>query len=173
LSANRDAIIEYIQDTEDELNSKSYMSSTGFTPSTPPYDRYAKEMELRALAVETDPKGVDYESVRPLIAIRDEMKKNDRSFTTKANGINNLIKAILNYEEAKTNEAIQAEEAAYVGKNSVAIEANLQKDLVMYKNALKTNELQIKEDKKKSYTDKKLSELFNLPENSVIEFSTF
>lgn len=38
---------------------------------------------------------------------------------------------------------------------------------------IKTNELQIKEDKKKSYTDKKLSELFNLPENSVIEFSTF
>ena len=143
LTANREAIIEYIQDTEDELNSKSYMSSTGFTPSTPPYDRYAKEMELRALAVETDPKGVDYESVRPLIAIRDEMKKNDRSFTTKANGINNLIKAILNYEEAKTNEAIQAEEAVYVGKNSVAIEANLQNDLAMYKNALKTTQLQI------------------------------
>ena len=143
LTANREAIIEYIQDTEDELNSKSYMSSTGFTPSTPPYDRYAKEMELRALAIETDSEGVDYVSVRPLIALRDEMKIKDRSFTTRANGINNLIKAILNYEEAKTNEAIQAEEAVYVGKNSVAIEANLQNDLAMYKNALKTTQLQI------------------------------
>ena len=38
---------------------------------------------------------------------------------------------------------------------------------------IKSNELQIKEDKKKSYTDAKLSELFNLPEKSVIEFSTF
>ena len=32
---------------------------------------------------------------------------------------------------------------------------------------------QIKEDKKKSYTDEKLSDLFELPLNSVIEFSTF
>ena len=38
---------------------------------------------------------------------------------------------------------------------------------------IKSNELQIKEDKKKSCTDKKLSELFNLPEKSIIEFSTF
>ncbi len=38
---------------------------------------------------------------------------------------------------------------------------------------IKSNELQIKEDKKKSCTDAKLSELFNLPEKSIIEFSTF
>jgi chromatin remodeling complex protein RSC6 len=38
---------------------------------------------------------------------------------------------------------------------------------------IKTNKLQMEEDKKKSYTDKKLSELFDLPEKSVIEFSTF
>lgn len=38
---------------------------------------------------------------------------------------------------------------------------------------IKSNELQIKEDKKKSYTDAKLSDLFNLPLNSIIEFSTF
>lgn len=38
---------------------------------------------------------------------------------------------------------------------------------------IKSNDLQVKEDKKKSCTDKKLSELFNLPEKSIIEFSTF
>lgn len=38
---------------------------------------------------------------------------------------------------------------------------------------IKSHELQIKEDKKKSYTDEKLSDLFELPLNSVIEFSTF
>ena len=115
-TANRDAITEFIQNTEDEINAKAYMLPTGFTPSIPEFDPIGKKLELEALAVETDSKGVVFQSSKPLIALRDDMKKKDPSFKTRATGINTLIKAIVDYEERINNEQIQAEQTAYIGK---------------------------------------------------------
>jgi hypothetical protein len=51
------------------------MLPTGFTPSVSTYDPIGKRIELEALAAETDSKGLDYESNKPLLAIRDEIRK--------------------------------------------------------------------------------------------------
>lgn len=57
-----------------------------------------------------------------------------------------------------------------IDQNTIMPRTDVTKKIYEY---IKTNNLQDVNDKKKSNTDEKLSKLFDLPLNSVIEFSTF
>ena len=138
----REVIQEEIQLVEDQLNSRSYATPIGFKTSIPPYDPNARELDLRStITTYTDSRGLDVDDPKPFRDLRDRMKKSDPAgFTTRAVGIDGIIKAIINYEMENYKEAVKAEEGVFVGKKVVATEASLQSDLLRLKLELRNVE---------------------------------
>jgi hypothetical protein len=102
------------------------------------------QLGLVPIFVDIDPKtGLEVESNKQLVDIRDAIRKKDPSFKTKALGIKFLINAIINYEEAKYNEQVKAEESAFVGTKVARTEASLQSGLVRLKLDLRNIEARI------------------------------
>jgi hypothetical protein len=79
----RDLIMNDIKIVEDLLNDKAYASPIGFKPSIPTYDPIGRKLELEELAVETNSEGLDFESVKPLLSLRDAMNARDQTFKTR------------------------------------------------------------------------------------------
>ena len=130
--AERDAKQEEIQATEDGINNNAYDDPTvAFTSAIPVYDPRARASELKAKTIFTNAKtGVEYDSNGPLIRIRDEINARDKSFKTRATGINFLINAIVKYEEDNYRKRVLEEEALFRGKPAYGkTEAELQAEL--------------------------------------------
>ena len=117
-STERRAVIqEEIQIVEDQLNTRAYATPIGFTPSIPPYDPNARDLELRSLITTyQDSRGLDIDDPKPFRDLRDKMKKSDPAgFTTRAVSIDGIIKAIIAYELEEYKRTVNAEEGAYIG----------------------------------------------------------
>jgi septal ring factor EnvC (AmiA/AmiB activator) len=72
------------------------------------------------------------------------MKKRDPAgFTTRAVSIDGIIKAIIKYESEEYDQAVKAEERAFVGERVVKTEAVLQTELARFKLELRNIEDQI------------------------------
>ena len=146
-TATEDRILklEEIKLVEDDLNDKAYATPAGFTTSIPLYDPNARELELRSkITTYTDSRGIDIDDPKPFRELRDQMKKNDPAgFTTKAVGIEGIIKAIIKYELEEYNRAVKAEERAFVGERVVRTEAGLQAELARLRLELRNIAFQI------------------------------
>jgi len=142
---NRTLKQEEIKLVEDDLNDKAYATPAGFTTSIAPYDPNAREAYLRSKIITyTDSRGIEIDDPKPFREIRDQIKKSDPAgFTTKATGIEGIIKAIIKYESEEYNRAVKAEESAFVGERVVKTEAALQTELAKLKLELRNIEFQI------------------------------
>jgi hypothetical protein len=136
---------EEIQQVEDSLNDKVYANPMGFTPSMAPYDPNAREVYLRSkITTYQDSRGIDVDDPKPFRELRDQIKKRDPAgFTTRAVSIDGIIKAIIKYESEEYDQAVNAEERAFVGERVVKTEATLQANLLQLKLELRNIEMRI------------------------------
>ena len=76
-STERRAVIqEEIKAVEDEINNKAYATPIGFTPSIPPYDPNARDLELRSLITTyKNFQDIEIDDPNPFRDLRDRMKK--------------------------------------------------------------------------------------------------